>query len=101
MSNHSSSTSLPRAHHKLMFPTCHLIHGCFFGIQDKLVTPTLFIHGRHDIFCDFEGSELFVNNNPDRHRLLEVDEKFGHDIVNSLESLPIAKQVGAWFGQHS
>jgi len=60
--------------------------------------PTLVVHGDEDAYCDWRGSERFVNGIGSGEKVFEVVEGGRHELLNDECGVEVLETVLGWIG---
>ena len=71
---------------------------------DRLATPTLVMHGSHDLMADLRGSRELVRGaraaHPDADIHLRIVDGAYHELLNEPEGPGLIRDIIIWLGEH-
>jgi acylglycerol lipase len=70
------------------------------GKLGKWSVPTLVLHGDADAYCDWRGSEMFVEGIASEEKEFGVYEQGRHELLNDECAGEVLERVMAWIGRH-
>ena len=62
--------------------------------------PTLVLHGNDDSYCDWKGSEKFVNGIASEDKTFGIYEDGRHELLHDLEGDAVLERILEWISNH-